>query len=86
MINYRWMEQHAFEWGSNVEFINTTDHTTVLGLAGPKSHDVLSMLTSLDLSDKAFPFMTCQDANIAGVPIKAIRISYTGIQMYFNSH
>ena len=72
------MEKHAFEWGSNVEFINTTDETAVLGLAGPKSRDVLSKLTSLDLSDKAFPFMTCQDTSIAGIPIKAIRISYSG--------
>ena len=75
----RWMEEHAFKWGNNVEFINSTDKTTVLGLAGPKSRDVLSKLTSTDLSDNAFPFMTCQNTSISGVPIKAIRISYTGI-------
>ena len=74
----RWMEEHAFKWGSNVEFINTTDKTTVLGLAGPKSRDVLVKLTSIDLSDKAFPFMTCQNGTVAGIPIKAIRISYSG--------
>ena len=73
------MEEHAFKWGSNVEFINSTDKTTVLGLAGPKSRDVLSKLTSVDLSDKAFPFMTCQNGTVAGVPIKAIRISYSGM-------
>ena len=73
------MEEYAFKWGSNVEFINSTDRTAVLGLAGPKSRDVLSKLTSIDLSDKAFPFMTYQDTMISGVPTKVIRISYTGI-------
>ena len=72
------MEEHAFKWRSNVEFINSTDKTTVFGLAGPKSRDVLSKLTSTDLSDKAFPFMTYRDTSISGILTKAIRISYTG--------
>lgn len=72
------MEQHAREWGSRVEFSNTTDRSAVLGVAGPLARDVLSKLTSVDLSDKAFPFMTCQGLDIAGVPCRAIRISYTG--------
>ncbi len=77
---FRWMEQHAFQWKSNVEFINTSDHTAVLGLAGPKSRDVLRKLTSVDLGDAAFPFMTSQKMTVAGIPIRAIRISYTGTE------
>ena len=74
----RWMEDHARRWGHDVTLTNTTDDTAVLGVAGPKSRDLLSKLTSTDLSNKAFPFMTSQKVKLAGVDIMALRISYTG--------
>ncbi len=72
------MEEHARRWGHDVTLTNTTDDTAVLGVAGPKSRDLLSKLTSTDLSNKAFPFMTSQKLTLAGVDIMALRISYTG--------
>ena len=49
-----------------------------LSVAGPYSRDVLSKLTSTDMSNSGFKFLTIKDIDIAGLPVRAMRISYTG--------
>lgn len=49
-----------------------------LSVAGPYSRDVLSKLTSTDMSNSGFKFLTIKDIDIAGLPVLAMRISYTG--------
>ena len=39
---------------------------------------MLSKLTSTDLSHSGFKFLTFKDIELAGVPVRAMRISYTG--------
>ena len=39
---------------------------------------MLSKLTSTDLSHSGFKFLTFNDIELAGVPVRAMRISYTG--------
>ena len=39
---------------------------------------MLSKLTSTDLSHSGFKFLTVKDIELAGVPVRAMRISYTG--------
>ena len=51
-----------------------------LSVAGPYSRDVLSKLTSTDMSNSGFKFLTIKDIDIAGLPVRAMRISYTGKQ------
>lgn len=62
----------------NVEITNVTDAVGVLGVAGPLSRKVLQKLASEDLSEEAFKFLHSRRMNIAGIPVTAIRISYTG--------
>lgn len=50
----------------------------MLGIAGPNSRKVLQKLTNEDLSDAGFKFLQCKSIQLAGIPLKAIRISYTG--------
>lgn len=50
----------------------------VLGIAGPNSRNVLQKLTDEDLSDAGFKFLHCKSIKLAGIPVRAIRISYTG--------
>lgn len=50
----------------------------MLGIAGPNSRTVLQKLTDEDLSDAGFKFLQCKMIQLAGVPVRAIRISYTG--------
>lgn len=70
--------EHAHKGGYDVTFKNVTDEIDTLGVAGPKTRDVLSKLTSEDLSQKAFKFLAHKDIMIAGIPVRAMRISYTG--------
>ncbi len=51
----------------------------MLGIAGPHARDVLAKLTSSDMSHKGFPFMSNKSIELADVPVRALRISYTGL-------
>ncbi|XP_018427423.1 PREDICTED: dimethylglycine dehydrogenase, mitochondrial [Nanorana parkeri] len=74
----RWIEEVAAQGQYSVEISNVTDEVGVLGVAGPLSRKVLQKLTSEDLSEEAFKFLHSRRMNIAGIPVTAIRISYTG--------
>lgn len=77
----RWIEREAADGDYEVDITNVTDDIGVLGVAGPNSRKVLQKLTSEDLSDGAFKFLHCKAIQLAGVPLRAIRISYTGTGM-----
>uniref|UniRef100_A0AAR2KCN8 Dimethylglycine dehydrogenase, mitochondrial n=1 Tax=Pygocentrus nattereri TaxID=42514 RepID=A0AAR2KCN8_PYGNA len=74
----RWIEREAADGSYEVDITNITDSIGVLGVAGPNSRKVLQKLTSEDLSDAAFKFLHCKSIQLAGVHLRAIRISYTG--------
>ncbi len=64
--------------GEDVKVDNVTDERGVLVLAGPRSRDVLSSLTDAPLDNTAFPWLTGQEIEIAGVPVRALRVNYVG--------
>ncbi|XP_032396288.1 dimethylglycine dehydrogenase, mitochondrial [Etheostoma spectabile] len=74
----RWIEAEAADGGYDVDISNVTDDIGVLGIAGPNSRKVLQKLTDEDLSDAGFKFLHCKCIQLAGIPVRAIRISYTG--------
>jgi 4-methylaminobutanoate oxidase (formaldehyde-forming) len=51
---------------------------SVLNVQGPKSRNFLSRATHADMSNEAFPFLTCQEIDIGYAWVKAIRITYVG--------
>lgn len=57
---------------------DVTSSLAVFGVMGPKSRDLLSKLTSADLSDEAFPFSTSQQVDLGYSTIRATRITYVG--------
>jgi dimethylglycine dehydrogenase len=57
---------------------NITDDYGVLVLAGPKSRDVLSQLTSSDLSNESFKWLSGQTIAVAGISLRALRLNYVG--------
>lgn len=76
---------HDFDWirhnipdGSDVTLEDITDNHCTLSLMGPNARDVLQKVTDMDVSNQAFPFGTCQEIEIAGAPVKALRITYVG--------
>uniref|UniRef100_A0A3P8ZLK2 Dimethylglycine dehydrogenase, mitochondrial n=1 Tax=Esox lucius TaxID=8010 RepID=A0A3P8ZLK2_ESOLU len=74
----RWIEREAAEGPYDVDISNVTDDIGVLGVAGPKTRDVLQKLTQEDMSDSGFKFLHCKPITLAGIDLRAIRISYTG--------
>ncbi|KAI1905233.1 hypothetical protein AGOR_G00014010 [Albula goreensis] len=74
----RWIEKEVAAGGYDVDITNVTEDIGVLGVAGPKSREVLQKLTDTDMSDAGFKFLHCKSIKLAGIPLRAIRISYTG--------
>ncbi|XP_061118700.1 dimethylglycine dehydrogenase, mitochondrial [Conger conger] len=74
----RWIEKEAVDGGYDVDITNVTEDVGVLGVAGPKSREVLQKLTDEDMSDAAFKFLHCKPIKLAGSSLRATRISYTG--------
>jgi dimethylglycine dehydrogenase len=72
-----WLERHAPSDGS-VTVDNVTARWGVLMLAGPRARDVLGSLTAADLSGVAFPFMAVRDIEVGPIPVRALRVTYTG--------
>ncbi|MFN8620006.1 MAG: 2Fe-2S iron-sulfur cluster-binding protein [Chloroflexota bacterium] len=72
------------EWPDlRVRATSVTEQWAVVGLAGPRSRDVLAALApDLDASATAFPFMTWRDATVAGIPARVFRISFSGELAY----
>ena len=64
--------------GEKVTITNVTDDYGILVVVGPKSRDVLRKLTEADLGNNAFPWLTAQEIDVAGVPVCALRVNYVG--------
>ncbi len=58
--------------------IDVTHGYAMLAVMGPKSRDLLSDLTSEDLSNEAFPFSTAKEMDLAYTRCLAVRMSYVG--------
>ncbi|TDD92543.1 ferredoxin [Actinomadura darangshiensis] len=78
-----WLEEWLqTEWPElRVRCTSVTDQWAVVALAGPRSRDVLTALApGLDVA--AFPFMATREAEVAGLPARVFRISYSGELAY----
>ncbi|MEE2714088.1 MAG: FAD-dependent oxidoreductase [Planctomycetota bacterium] len=64
--------------GLDVEVTDVTREHAVLGVQGPRARDVLSQLTDAPLTNDAFPFLTTQRIDVAGVPVRASRLTFVG--------
>ena len=72
-----WMSQHIND-DEDVDIANITGDYGCLVLAGPRSRDVLNRLTETDLGNDTFPWMRGKEIEVAGVPTRALRVSYVG--------
>ena len=63
----------------DVLLCDVADQWAQFALAGPRSREVVAAVVSdLDLSNEAFPFMAASAATLAGVPGRVFRISFSG--------
>ena len=75
--DFAWIQRHL---GPNleVELRDITEARFTLSLMGPKAREVLSAVTSADLSNERFPFASCQMIDIDNCHVLAMRITYSG--------
>jgi dimethylglycine dehydrogenase len=72
----RWFEAHLPSTAVNLRALRT--ELLGLAVAGPKARELLSRLTSDDVSNAAFPFLSFRPMEIAMLPVHVGRISFTG--------
>ncbi|MCW2848071.1 MAG: glycine cleavage system protein [Marmoricola sp.] len=72
----QWFTRHL----TDAEIHDSTEEISTVGLWGPKARDILSSLTSDDVTDAGFGFLTSREITVKGVdsPVLASRISYVG--------
>jgi sarcosine oxidase subunit alpha len=80
-----WLEEWLqTEWPDlNVYCTSVTEHWSTVAIVGPKSRNLLAKLApTLDVSNEAFPFMENRYAEVAGIPARIARISFSGELAY----
>ena len=76
-----WLENWLqTEWPDLKVFLTSvTEQWAVASVCGPASREILAALgTDIDLSADAFPHMSVREGQVAGVPARVFRISFTG--------
>jgi 4-methylaminobutanoate oxidase (formaldehyde-forming) len=67
-----WLARHG------VPAEDVTEQHAVLGVMGPRSRDLLAGLSPDDWSEEGFPFAWSREVTVAGVPLRATRMTYVG--------
>jgi 4-methylaminobutanoate oxidase (formaldehyde-forming) len=64
--------------GLHVEFFDVTSSYAVLSVMGPQSRTLLGSLSSDDFSAAGFPFGHSREVDLAGLTVRATRVTYVG--------
>lgn len=72
-----WIRGHIPRDGS-VSVHDVTSIYGVINLCGPLARDVLAKVSEHDVSNNAFPYMTCREIRIGWAPVFAARVTYVG--------
>jgi glycine cleavage system aminomethyltransferase T/glycine/D-amino acid oxidase-like deaminating enzyme len=77
MSDLKWFKDHLPEDGS-AQIHDQTNQWTTLGMWGPRARDILSSVTSDDVSNDGFPFANWRQIEVGPLTVIASRISYVG--------
>lgn len=72
-----WLRQHVAD-GEDVTVTDMSTTQGVLVLVGPDARATLSACTDADVSNEEFKFLNAQEITVAGVPLIALRVGFTG--------
>jgi dimethylglycine dehydrogenase len=79
------LESHDFDClqkllpaDGSVRLDKVTTQYGVLVLAGPRSREVLAKVADIDVSDKAFPWLTARPLSIGAAGVLALRVNFVG--------
>ena len=73
-----WIERQRRRAGLAAEAFDATSSEVVLGIAGPRSRELLGALTPADLSNEAWPFAASRRIELAAASIRMTRLGFTG--------
>jgi 4-methylaminobutanoate oxidase (formaldehyde-forming) len=73
----RWLKENTPP-DAHVFVTDVTSGYNILNVHGPKSRQLVSGLTSVDMSNEAFPYLTMQEIDIGYALVKALRVTYVG--------
>lgn len=72
-----WLRRHIDDdW--RVDVVDVSGAYAVIGVMGPRSRELLSRVTSADMSNDAFPFGTSRSIDLGDFTVRASRITYVG--------
>jgi glycine cleavage system aminomethyltransferase T/glycine/D-amino acid oxidase-like deaminating enzyme len=72
-----WLKHHIPP-EAHVFVTDVTSAYNIISVQGPKSRQLISGLSTADLSNEAFPYLTMQEIDIGYALVKALRITYVG--------
>ena len=75
--DFHWINRHIPPEAHAV-LSDVTSAYAVLGIMGPRSRELLSRLTDVELSNDAFPFLTSREIEMGYAVVRATRITYVG--------
>ncbi len=75
-----WLQCEWWDW--QVYVANVTEQYAQVAVVGPNARRLLEKLGGMDVSREALPFMTWADGTLAGFPVRAYRISFSGELSY----
>jgi sarcosine oxidase subunit alpha len=72
-----WLQCEWWDW--QVYAANVTEQSAQIAVAGPKARELLQRLPgTIDLTPEALPFMGWAEGELAGIPARIYRISFSG--------
>lgn len=72
-----WMNRHIPP-DAHAFVTDVTSSYTQLNLHGPKARDLMRDLTTVDISNEAFPYLSAREIDIEYARVLAIRVTYVG--------
>src|SRR4030095_613125 len=76
MWHMRWFNEHLPASGVTIK--NLSDDWMGFALSGPNSRQIISQLVNAEMSNEAFPFLSCREMEVVGPHAMVARISLTG--------
>jgi 4-methylaminobutanoate oxidase (formaldehyde-forming) len=74
--DFGWISDHLPASGTSLR--DVTEEWGTLSLMGPRARDILAAVTSAAVSDADLPFGSVRGIAVAGVPVRALRVTYVG--------
>ena len=75
-----WLQCEWWDW--QVYTANLTEQFAQVAIVGPNARKLLENLGGMEVSKEALPFMAWADGTLAGFPVRAYRISFSGELSY----